>query len=66
MEAKETKFFAHQGKVVETEEVEALGIQRQYTEMAVKVKGIFAPEKKEHSGNLTVEIVKSFESKNPK
>ncbi|HEA65568.1 MAG TPA: hypothetical protein ENI07_01925 [Desulfobacterales bacterium] len=43
MDAKETKFFAHQGEVIETEEVEALGIQRQYVEMAVKVKGMFAP-----------------------
>lgn len=43
MEAKETKFFAFQGKVVDQIDVEALGIQKQYAEMAAKVKGLFAP-----------------------
>jgi hypothetical protein len=50
MEAKETKFFAHQGVVVEQREVEALEIQRKYTDMAARVRGLYAPEKHELTG----------------
>ena len=39
LEAKETKFFAHQGQVIDTEEVEAHGIQMQALDLALKVKG---------------------------
>jgi len=49
-EAKETKFFAHQGKIEDTAEVESLGIQIKALDMALKVKGMYAPEKVEHSG----------------
>lgn len=50
MEAKETKFFAYQGEVVETREVEALETQRRYVDMGAKVKGLYAPEKHELTG----------------
>jgi len=43
MSAKETKFFAFQGQVVETVEVESLETQRRYVDMAAKVLGIYAP-----------------------
>src|SRR4030042_2070778 len=47
MEAKETKFFAHEGIVTDQRDVEALGIQAKATDMALKVKGIYAAEKHE-------------------
>ncbi len=37
--AKETKFFAHQGVVIDEREVEALGIQDSIIQFATKVKG---------------------------
>jgi len=52
MEAKETRFFAHEGMVTDQRDVEALAIQVKATEMALKVKGLFAPERHEHSGEL--------------
>lgn len=45
MSAKETKFFQHEGFVVDQKEVEALGIQTKALDMANKVKGLYAPEK---------------------
>lgn len=39
IDAKETKFFSHQGKVLETKEVDALGVQAQAVEFAAKLKG---------------------------
>lgn len=50
LEAKETKFFAHQGCVTDEREVEALEVQRRSLDMAFKIKGSYAPEKREHSG----------------
>ena len=47
MEAKETKFFAFQGKVIEKKEVEAIETQRKTLDMALKVKGMNAPTKHE-------------------
>jgi phage terminase small subunit len=72
MEAKETRFFAHQGKVVETREVEAHEIQRRYVDMACKVKDLYAPEKHEVSGaggspiDLTVIIQNVTKKNDPK
>lgn len=54
MGAKETKFFAHQGEVKEEKDVEALEIQRKTLDMALKVKGMYAPDKVEHSGKIGV------------
>jgi hypothetical protein len=50
LDAKETKFFAHMGEVVEEKDVDALGIQIRALDMALKVKGEYAPEKKEITG----------------
>ena len=44
-EAKETKFFQHEGIVTQQVEVEALGIQRLALDMALKVKGMYAPDR---------------------
>lgn len=72
MEAKETRFFAHQGKVVETREVKAHEIQRRYVDMACKVKDLYAPEKHEVSGaggrpiDLTVIVQKVTKKNDPK
>jgi hypothetical protein len=50
LQAFETKFFAHQGAVVEEKTVIPWEIRRKYLEMALKVKGLFAPEKHELAG----------------
>ena len=50
IEAKETKFFAHDGKVTDQRDVKAYGIQRQALDMAFKVQGSYAAEKHEVSG----------------
>lgn len=41
MEARETKFFAHEGKVTDQREVQAWAIQAKFTEMAAKVLSLF-------------------------
>lgn len=48
LDAKETKFFSHMGKVKSRVDVQSLGIQVKALEMALKVKGMFAPEKRDH------------------
>ncbi len=45
--AKETKFFTHKGYLVDWMDVEALGIQQKALDMAFKLRGDYAPEKKE-------------------
>ena len=45
MDAKETKFFQHEGIVTQQIDVEALGIQTKALDMALKVKGMYAPER---------------------
>jgi len=50
MKAMETKFFAHEGHVVETKEVIPWEVRRKYLDMAIKVKGLYAPEKRELTG----------------
>lgn len=42
LDAKETKFFSHNGKVKDTREVEALGIQMKALEFAMKAKGMLS------------------------
>lgn len=44
MSAKETKFFAKDGEVIEEKEVEALGVQRLTLDMALKVRGMYAAD----------------------
>ena len=65
MEAKETKFFSHEGKISDQVEVEALETQRRSLDMAMRAEGMYAPERHLFDGNLNVEIVKfSDEDKN--
>ena len=54
LDARETKFFAHEGAVTDQREVQALAIQRQALDMALRVKGLYAPDRLEHSGGITV------------
>ena len=42
LEAKETKFFQHEGKVVETREVEAHDVQLKALEFAMKARGMLS------------------------
>lgn len=49
LNAEETKFFQKDGKITDQINVEALEIQRRSLDMAFKVKGIYAPEKREHT-----------------
>jgi len=50
LQAFETKFFAHQGEVVTEREVIPWEIRRKYLEMALKIRGMFAPDKHEITG----------------
>ena len=50
MEAKETKFFQHEGVVTDEREVAAIETQRKTLDMALKVKGMNAPTKHELTG----------------
>ena len=43
-------------------DMEAIETQRRTLDMAIKVKGMNAPEKQEHSGKLIVELVGEFRS----
>jgi hypothetical protein len=52
LQAVETKFFAHEGRVVDIREVTAWETRRRYLEIAMKVKGMFAPEKHEHKHSV--------------
>ena len=63
LNAKKTKYFQHEGIVTDQREVEAIETQRRTLNMALKVRGMYAPEKCDHSGNLTIEIVKFGENK---
>ena len=54
LEARETKFFAHQGVVVDTRDVVDHGVQLKALDMAFKVKGSYAPQKVAVDGNLSV------------
>ena len=55
--AKETKFFTHLGEVVSTKEVEALEIQRKAIDMAIKVRGMYAADKLDLTGDLQVNVI---------
>lgn len=51
LDAKETKFFQKDGKVMQVVEVESLGVQQKALDMALKVKGLYAPEEHNIKGN---------------
>lgn len=48
--AKETKYFAHEGMVTDEREIEAIETQRKTLDMALKVRGMNAPVQHEHTG----------------
>ena len=56
LNAKETKFFAFQGEVVETQDVEALGIRKDALDMTFRLKGSYAPTNIQHTGDIIHEI----------
>ena len=64
MNAKETKFFAHEGMISDRVEVEAIETQRKTLDMAIKVKDMYAPTKHQVTGKggkdleWTVKVVK--------
>lgn len=55
MNATETKFFQKDGVVIETRDVESLGIQLKAAVEAAKLDGLYEPEKHEHSGALKID-----------
>ena len=50
LEAHETKFFQHEGKVTDQREVAAIETQRRALDMAFKIRGMYAAEKRELTG----------------
>ena len=72
--AKETKFFAHQGEVIETRDVAALGIRKEALDITFRLKGSFAPIEQQlqhiheitlmekESARRTVEKIRALES----
>lgn len=50
LQAHETKFFSNQGEIVTEKQVIPWEIRRKYLEMALKVRGMFAPDKHEITG----------------
>ena len=59
-EAKEKKFFAHEGVVQDEREVDALGVQSGMIQFAAKLKGHLV-EKTQETGELTIKVVKYSE-----
>jgi len=72
--AKETKFFAHQGEVIETRQVEALSIRKEALDMTFRLKGSYAPVEQQlqhvheitlmekESARRTIEKIRALES----
>jgi hypothetical protein len=56
LEAKERKFFANQGLVLDTREVEALDIRLRAVDLWAKLMGAYTPQKVQVSGGLTVDL----------
>ncbi|MBI9113273.1 hypothetical protein [Maridesulfovibrio ferrireducens] len=49
LDAKEVKIFQYEGGIVESDEFNSLGIQIKALDMALKMKGLYAPEKRDHT-----------------
>ena len=56
LNAKETKFFQHEGRVVESENVIAWGIRQRARQDAHKLRGDYPAEKVEHDVGIIVNI----------
>lgn len=63
LDAKETKFFSHEGLVVEEREITAWGTQTKALDMAMKMKGMYSPEKHEHEFKGLTAAVKQIQNK---
>lgn len=63
LDAKETKFFAHEGEVVDEREITAWGTQTKALDMAMKMKGMYSPEKHEHEVSGFGAIIKEIQGK---
>ena len=63
LEAKETKFFQHEGMVTDEREVEAIETQRRTLDMAFKARGLY--EKHQNQGAATI-VINSTDIKKPK
>jgi hypothetical protein len=50
LDAKETKFFQKDGMITDQRDVEALEVQRRTLDMIFRMKGMYAPERHEHTG----------------
>jgi hypothetical protein len=55
-EAKETLFFANKGIVLDSREVEALGIRVRAIEVWAQLMGAYTPQKLKVSGDLTLDL----------
>ncbi|OEU70164.1 MAG: hypothetical protein BA863_00960 [Desulfovibrio sp. S3730MH75] len=49
LDAKEIKVFQYKGKVLESKEFNSLGTQVKVLDMALKMKGLYAAEKRDHT-----------------
>jgi len=58
LRAKETKFFAHEGKVTDHRDVAALGIRSNALDMTFNLKGSYAPKAIEGGGPINIKEVK--------
>lgn len=56
LEAKETKFFSDKGVVIETRDVDALGIRLRAIEVWAQLMGAYTPHKVQLSGDLTLDL----------
>lgn len=63
LNAKETKFFAFQGKVIDREDIEALEIQRKTLKMAVSLRGMNVPEVHKHEVDGLAELLAQVSGK---
>jgi len=54
LNAKQKKFFAFQGEVIEERDVEALEIQRSSLDMAFKVKGMYKKNNEQSAGVIVI------------
>jgi hypothetical protein len=61
LEAKETKFFANQGIVMETRDVEALDIRLRTIDVWAKLMGAYTAQKMHLSGDLNLDLHASDE-----
>lgn len=54
IDAKETKFFAHEGKITDSVEVDAIETQRRTLDMAMKVRGMYAKDNAQKKAEVKV------------